>query len=279
MLGFGVNLAGQGHAGKARRALAQGGFPGRQRVHPLVVAIALAGEEGQAFGQHAGMFQQIVLVAHGFQRRRLGVGIEAGQMVLHLRVQARQVGADGGRKRGLSEELRPRLLARAGDQTVAQEMLPVKERGVAQPGIGLGLEPLIAGEIDTQIGQHLLGGEAVGEGRFNAHRAAIGKDGAAAVVELVALGVAAEIIVIVEDQDLAIVAQRLPVEMGRRQSGNAAAHDHQIIMFAAVIGGNGAAKTAVAGHVGGFEAAWILPAQAGFQRRVIGRFGRPCRQG
>ena len=279
MLGFGVNLAGQGHAGKARRALAQGGFPGRQRVHPLVVAIALAGEEGQAFGQHAGMFQQIILIAHGLERRRLRLRVEAGEMVLHLGVEARQVSADGGRQRRFGEELRPRLLARAGDQTVAQEMLPVKERGVAQPGIGFGLKPLIAGEIDTQIGQHLLGGEAVGEGRFNAHRAAIGKDGAAAVVELVALGVTAEIVVIIKDQDLAIIAQCLPVEMGRRQAGNAAAHDHQIIMFAAVIRRNRAAKTAVAGHVRGFETAGILPAQAGFQRGIVGRFGRPCRQG
>jgi hypothetical protein len=50
----------------------------------------------------------------------------------------------------------------------------------------------------------------------------------AAQVELVALGVAAEVVVVVEDQDPR-AGPRGAVEMRRRQAADAAADDHQVV--------------------------------------------------
>ena len=93
-------------------------------------------------------------------------------------------------------------------------------------------------------------------------------------MKFVALGMAAEIIVVVEDQDALRLAQRSPPEMRCGQSGNAATHHHQIIVFAAVHGADRSGKTAIARVVRCLETARILPAQARARRGVQRRIGR-----
>jgi hypothetical protein len=220
---------------------------------------------------------QIILVAHAPQRGGLRLGPQIGKIILACGEQPRQIGPHRRGQRGLAEKLRPWFLSGAGDQPVGAKMFLVEKGRGAQPGIGIGFITAVAGQIDAKIGEQLFRGETIGKRRFNAHRAAIAKDGAAPVSKLVALGMAAEIVVIVDDQYLAIGAERLAVEIGGRQPGNAAPDDHQIIMFAAVIGRHGAVKFAITRLVGHFERAGILAAQAAAQRRVgrsVGRRGR-----
>ena len=53
----------------------------------------------------------------------------------------------------------------------------------------------------------------------------------AAGVELVALGVPTEVVVIVENQDLRIVAGAFPVEVRGSQTADPSAHDHEVVLL------------------------------------------------
>src|SRR5205085_11382452 len=79
-----------------------------------------------------------------------------------------------------------------------------------------------------------LGRVAVGIGRRDAHRAAVTDVRAPLITELVALGVSAEVVVIVEDQDLLALTERAPPEMRGRQPGDAAADDDEVVLFVRV---------------------------------------------
>ncbi len=86
--------------------------------------------------------------------------------------------------------------------------------------------------------------------------------------ELVTLGVAAEVIVVVEQQDLFIRAEQLLIEAGGGQTADAGADDHQIVL---PLKGNigKVILFAIAGDaVGRFERARVVAAQAGEGGRV-----------
>ena len=76
----------------------------------------------------------------------------------------------------------------------------------------------------------------------------------AARAEFVALGVSAEVIVVLENQDARFVAGGLAEIVRRGQSAEASADDDQIVGFACVHGlGSTAPKSAVGDFVHGFE--------------------------
>ena len=265
------DLLGQIHARKARHPPAQRGFPRGQRIDALVVAEIVAEEERQAFGQDPGVLGEVILVADVAQVFRARFRGQVRQVVLLLAVEPGEVRAHRPGERGFGEELRPGLGAGTRHQPVGKEMLLVEEGGRAEALVGLGLVARIAGEIDAEVRQQLLRGEAVGERRFDAHRAAVGKDGAALVRKLVALGVPAEIVVVVEDEDAAVVPQCLPVEPGGGQAGDTTADNDEIIVLAAVFGRKRAGEIAIARHMGRFERPRILAAQALLERGIAGR--------
>ncbi len=204
-------------AAGARRLERRGG------VDALVVASALAEEERQRVGAHPGVRQQELLVADPLEQRQLLLDGLAVQVVGVLAVEPRQVAPGGVAERRLGEELGPRRPAGAGHQAILAEVFLVEER----PGAELVLleqravlELGVARHVDAQVDEQLLGHVAVGIRRGHAHRAAVGQIGAALVDELVALGVAAEVVVVVEDEH-ALVGQRLVPEVGRRQARTA----------------------------------------------------------
>ena len=87
-------------------------------------------------------------------------------------------------------------------------------------------------------------------------------------MELVALGVAAEIVVIVEDEDARARARRA-IELRRRQPADAAAHDHQVVAFAGAATARLRPEIAVAQAMRVLEDAGVAAAQAGEGRRIV----------
>ncbi len=122
-----------------------------------------------------------------------------------------------------------------------------------------------------------MGDIAVGKRRLDGPGSAVGQQHAA-FVELVALGVPAEVIVIVEYQNARRLAGVSPIEVGRRKPAEAAAHYHQVIAFASI---NGLAcldpKIAVTELVCHVERARVVASHAIASGWVI--TGRVLRQG
>ena len=82
--------------------------------------------------------------------------------------------------------------------------------------------------IDAEVCEQPLGDGTVTAGIFERLAAAVADDRAPIELELIALCVTAEIIVIVENQDTRI-GMLLPIEMSGRQSADARADDDQIV--------------------------------------------------
>ncbi|MCZ7641810.1 MAG: hypothetical protein M5U33_02365 [Pseudorhodoplanes sp.] len=96
--------------------------------------------------------------------------------------------------------------------------------------------------------------------------AAIGEQQAAIDGEFIALGVAAEIVMIVEDED-ARLRMALAVEIGRRKPADAAAdHDKVVALLHRKRIESG--KIAVAQRMGGLERAVVMAAQASQRGRI-----------
>jgi hypothetical protein len=92
--------------------------------------------------------------------------------------------------------------------------------------------------------------------------------------EFVALGVAAEIVVVVENEDFGVRVAVL-IEQGGAQPADAAAHDDQIVSLAGRACQRLADLFAIAQGVGDLERAGVGAAHAGAQRRIeAARFGR-----
>ena len=92
----------------------------------------------------------------------------------------------------------------------------------------------VALHLDAELLDQPLGGVAVRIRRRDALRAAVSDEGAALVGELVALRVSAEVVVVVEDQDLLRVAEGAPPEVRGREARDAGADDHEVVMLARV---------------------------------------------
>ena len=191
-------------------------------------------------------FDQIVAVARLLQQLRLFVVALAGERILLLLEQADQLRLALGRDRELRDEFAQRLGVEqvraevvgqhghrvAGGEHVAPERLACKEHPARQ--LERRIEPALEGgiearDVDAEILEQTLGHGAVERlGRLQRLAAAVAQDQAAIEAELVALGVAAEVVVVVQDQD-SRPAIGAPVEPGRRQAADAAADHDQIV--------------------------------------------------
>ncbi|MNN37053.1 hypothetical protein D3C81_1509800 [compost metagenome] len=105
-------------------------------------------------------------------------------------------------------------------------------------------------------------------GRLEGFAAAVADDHPAAGLELVALGVAAEVVVVLDDQD-ARLRMLLAVEPGGRQPADAAADHHQVVLFLHLQAGGVECLLLPAHLVRHLEGARVAAAQAGEGGRVV----------
>ena len=119
-----------------------------------------------------------------------------------------------------------------------------------------------------QLGRPGFGRDYVG-GAAGAHQRL------AVDVELVALGVTAEVVVIVEQEDLRVGTGRLTEEPGRREPAEARAHHHEVVGGIDALFGMRPALALAEDRMGHLEGARVRAAQARARRRVVAdRLGR-----
>ena len=154
-----------------------------------------------------------------------------------------------------------------GSEVVPLEQIAVEELGVAA-------------DVDPKIDEQRFGHVAVRIGRRDAHRAAVAQKRLAVVPELVALGVAAKVIVVVEHQH-ALIRERPVPEVGGRQSREAAADDDEVVGLAGIdVDPGEGLKRALIDPPQRFDSARMLTAETQSRGRIrIGRgIGRLLRQ-
>jgi hypothetical protein len=139
------------------------------------------------------------------------------------------------------------------------------ELGVAAPDVR-GPVP-VACPVDAQVPEEPGRDWAVLRGRLDVERASVAQVEAPVVAELVALGVAPEVVVVVEHQHAAVGAADLPSEeVGGGQAADAAADHHQVVRLAGVA--RGVVCLAADEPVRDFPRAVVAPPHAGSGRRV-----------
>ena len=181
---------------------------------------------------------------------------------------------------------RPRSSATmAVGSPVARTSRPKLSRGknIAARQPERGIEPALEGgvearDIDAERREQTLGDLAVERlGRLQRLAAAIADDQAAIEPKFVALGMAAEIVVIVEDED----ARRrvgAAVEPGRRQPADPAADHHEVVALLDRQPAEGE-RPAVAQLVADLERAGMMAAHPGERRRIARRLRHDLRHG
>jgi hypothetical protein len=159
---------------------------------------------------------------------------KAGKIIHFLRVRACDI-APGCRGKGsLGKKSGPRQLSHARDEAIFAERFPVKERAGLQ--LHGRIQLLIVGlvelpGIDAEIFLHSFGHVAIARRALDRLSAAIAQQKSATCAKLVALGVPAKVIVVVEDQDARAVPRRLAIEVRGGKSADASAHHNQVIGF------------------------------------------------
>ena len=119
---------------------------------------------------------------------------------------------------------------------------------------------------------HALGDGAVGSGTLNGEGASKTQAERVVHAKFVALGVSAEVVVIIENEDARFVAGRLAVEMRGRQSADAAADDDQVVGFAGIFGlARRIPESSIAKAVRGFERSGMAAAHAGQSGWIVVR--------
>ena len=88
-------------------------------------------------------------------------------------------------------------------------------------------------------------------------------------IEFVALGMAAEVVVIVENEDAARAAGVLAIKMRGGKTADARADHDEIVLFAGIDGGGRCLS--IAQGVGGFERSGMTAAHAGEERGIVAR--------
>ena len=123
----------------------------------------------------------------------------------------------------------------AGHQRVAPEGFAREEHAAREPERGIelalerGLEPR---DVDAKVPQQGLGGIAVERfRRLQRFAAAVAEDQPVADAELVALGVTAKVVVIIEDEDARVGAGGTAIVIRCRKPADPATHDHEVVAF------------------------------------------------
>ncbi len=212
---------------------------------------------------------QIVLVADVGQMRALFIRTAPGERVGSARKDGGQLAAGGIRQVGGGQK-RLRLVHVGQNQPVRSEPSHVQKGAEGQPQTRLNL--LIKGcvkpgQIDAQLAKqaadHL---REIGLRRLKRFADAIADQQAPiGGGKLVALGMAAEIAMIVQDQDAGLIAVLLPPEQSRRQTADPTANHNQIMVFLDLQGGDIDFHPVPQG-VGGVKSAGMAAAQTAISR-------------
>src|SRR6185369_2013841 len=145
-----------------------------------------------------------------------------------------------------------------------------------EPLVERGLE---TGDIDPEVAQQALGVRApLCLRRVDRLAAAVADEQAPADGELVALGVAAEIIVVIEHKD-ARLRPGAAIEMGGREPADAAANYDEVVAFLRLETAGRIMDWRAGDRMRGLEAADMLPAQARECRRRAGGLRRNLHRG
>ncbi len=189
----------------------------------------------QSGGIQVTVLRQIVLIADFFQLGDLLLAGQPFQVIHFFRVDASNVLAHRFRQGSFGEELRPRRRVHSGDQAIFAEGLLIEKRRGAQVGVQfliVRFEKLAS--FDAEVLQQRFGNVAVLPGTLNGLGPPIAENGAAADLKLIAFGVAAEIVVIVEQQNFCGLARLPLIEARRGQSTDACSNNHQVVGFARI---------------------------------------------
>src|SRR5262249_2156766 len=151
----------------------------------------------------------------------------------------------------------------AGDEAIlapgltVEEDAPRKAKLLVEAAVD---ELTVAGHGDAQLADEGLRHEAVGKRGLDALRPPVADDEPALVADLVRLGMAAEVVVVVEDEDAPVASHGLTEEVGRGEPRNAGAHDDEVVGLSRVdrVRDRGVATVARAVRV--LEGAGILAA-------------------
>ena len=129
------------------------------------------------------------------------------------------------------------LRLRIGQQKVGAKGFLVEEnaRSEAERGIELLVShSRIGSHVDAEIVDHAFRDRAIGTRALDRISATIAQNRAPIDGELIALGVAAEVVQDVEDQNSRARPRGFAVEIGGAQTAEASAHDHQIVVFTGI---------------------------------------------
>ncbi len=234
---------------------------------------------------------QEVAIADFAQLPHLLLGSETGEIVDLFFMDADEIRSRRLRERGLRREgAPPSFLGRrtfrgvplpAANEPVGAEGLLIEEDSLPEPPGGVGrsvveLKELVG--VDAQIGQNALGDIAPVFPSFDRLRPAVADQGSASELELVALGVAAEVVMIVEHQNARVRARGLPKEIRGSEPADAAADHDQVIHFT-VFDDTLRPHAAVAELVGDFPGAVVRSSQSGQCGRIVGGLPLPKSSG
>src|SRR5262249_30723197 len=115
---------------------------------------------------------------------------------------------------------------------VGAERFLVEETRRAKIGVQRLVERLVELlYIDAEVVKHALGNVTVVAGAFDGLRSAVAKDEPAIHSKFIALGVSAEVVVIVENQNARIAAYLLTIKVRGRESADTAANDDEVVRF------------------------------------------------
>src|SRR5258705_9479101 len=118
------------------------------------------------------------------------------------------------------------------DKAIFSECFSIEKQCRAQVAVKLLIVGFVESAcVDAQIFQNTAGHVAVLSRTFNRLGSTIAKQHSAARLKLVALGMSAEIVVIVENENAAFLARLLLIKIGRGKAANAAPDDHQVVDF------------------------------------------------
>src|SRR5215831_7200355 len=180
------------------------GLKCRSRIDAFIVATSLSKEKRQRLRGHSGNLQQVILITHPGQFRFFLFQTQACHIVGVLSIQADQILTRPGRQRGFGEKLRPRQSAIAAHKAVFSKMFFVEEHAVAQTVFlfDLLVEKLgVPRNIDSEFSNQGLRAVAVWKGSGDAHRAPIANECLSLVLKLVAPGMAAKVVMVVENEN------------------------------------------------------------------------------
>ena len=103
-------------------------------------------------------------------------------------------------------------------------------------------------------------------------RAAVAQEQATRNLKFVALGVPAEVVMIIEDQDARARARLLAIEVGCRQTTDTAPHHYKIVGFASAFRiGSSAPESFVPQLVRDLEGTGVVPSHGRQRGRVVTR--------